>query len=261
MYRALFILLVVHCSLPRAGAGIDLRKATGLEYSITSPKPGRIVIRIHNSTTTTSEPSIECGTMFTGTRDQGKLMALRSAAVSVAPKASVEMSIPAAALSSREFSQAQDFAFSGDADPALRPLLDYCEAHDDLPAITAQLLVLCAVEDVSFPKWKEFLARQSRPESPTDVRPGEEVVAAIDALGVLRQWYPQRTFALASDPELKLSALRNPLARAKAMQFYGIVLPEAPMPPDLGTLLHTKTGDNCPICRQRALMQPREDGL
>jgi hypothetical protein len=60
---------------------------------------------------------------------------------------------------------------------------------------------------------------------------------------------------LAGDSELKLRALRNPWCRAKAMQVYGLSLGDGAVPPDLGQLLHTKPGDNCPICRQRALME------
>ena len=33
------------------------------------------------------------------------------------------------------------------------------------------------------------------------------------------------------------------------------------VPPDIGQLLHTTPGDNCPICRQRAEMQPSPNGL
>jgi hypothetical protein len=70
---------------------------------------------------------------------------------------------------------------------------------------------------------------------------------------VLREIAPTASFALAKDPELKLRALRNPWCRTKAMQLYGIALPEiAPgQAPDLGQLLHTKANDNCPVCRLR----------
>jgi hypothetical protein len=204
---------------------------------------------------------VEGGTVIAGTLDHAKMVTLRSAEVLVAANATAEMSIPAAPLSSGAFRRDQTFEFSEASDPALRALLDYCQSHDDLPAITAQLLVLCVAEDVTFAKWREFLAQQRPPGEAAANREAEDVAAAIDALGVLRQLYPRRTFALASDAELKLRALRNPVARLKAMQLYGLSLPEAPLPPDLGSLLHMKPGDNCPICRQRALMQPREDGL
>ena len=52
-----------------------------------------------------------------------------------------------------------------------------------------------------------------------------EITQAIDALGVLREIVPAQTFALGSDAELKLRALRNPWCRAKAMQLYGMTIP------------------------------------
>ena len=76
--------------------------------------------------------------------------------------------------------------------------------------------------------------------------------------GILRTVAPSQTFALGSDSGLKLRALRNPWCRAKAMELYGITIPATTADgqvPDLGQLLHTRPGDNCPICRQRALME------
>jgi hypothetical protein len=80
-----------------------------------------------------------------------------------------------------------------------------------------------------------------------------EIVQAVDALGILRTIAPARSFTLAKDPELKLRALRNPWCRAKAMQLYGLAVPELgpAQAPDLGQLLHTKANDNCPVCRLR----------
>ena len=143
-----------------------------------------------------------------------------------------------------------------ETEPRLAGLLDYFAQHNDVPRLTAQLLVLCVTEDITFAPWRRFLGAKPGAEPAP-----QEVVAAIDALGVLHAIHPQRSFALAADVELKLRALRNPVARGKATQLYGLALPDAPLPPTLGTLLHLKPGDNCPICRQRALMQPRDDGL
>ncbi|MGB8166408.1 MAG: hypothetical protein WCF18_02885 [Chthoniobacteraceae bacterium] len=261
MSRALLVLILFACPLARAGDGVDPRKIPNLRFSITAPIPGRVIVSMQNSATTACLPRVERGTVFVGGKDHKKLVALRSAELTVEPHSSGEMSIPAAVLSTRALDRTQPFELSEVTVPALGALLDYFQSRDDVPRTTAQLLVLCVQEDVSFSKWRDFLARQSASESSASAPLPDEVATAIDALGVLRQLSPQRTFALASDAELKLRALRNPLARVKAMKLYGLELPDAPLPPELGTLLHTKPGDNCPICRQRALMQPREDGL
>ncbi len=187
---------------------------------------------------------------------EGRVITLRAAQMAVPAHQTVEALIPCAALSTRTPLASGDRRPTTDTEPRLAGLLDYFSRNNDVPRLTAQLLVLCVTEDITFASWRRFLGAQPGTE-PTP----QEIGAAIDALGVLREIHPQSTFALASDAELKLRALRNPLARAKAAQLYGFALPDAPLPPALGTLLHRKPGDNCPICRQRALMQPREDGL
>jgi len=45
------------------------------------------------------------------------------------------------------------------------------------------------------------------------------------------------------------------------MQLYGMTLPDGLVAPDLQQLLHTKPGDNCPICRMRAQMPDAGNGL
>ena len=87
----------------------------------------------------------------------------------------------------------------------------------------------------------------------------DALIEALDAAGILHTIAPASTFRLASDPELKLRALRQPALRTKALGLFGMTIPgdAAPgqTPPDLSQLLHTKPGDNCPICRMRAQMQ------
>lgn len=128
----------------------------------------------------------------------------------------------------------------------------------DVPRATTQFVALAFLEDVTFAQWQRFLAPQRTGEPPGQTHPTPvEVTQAIDALGLLRRLAPEKTFALATDAELKFRALRNPWCRAKATQLYGIALPtsDGAVPPDLGQLLHLKPGDNCPVCRQRSEMQ------
>jgi hypothetical protein len=120
---------------------------------------------------------------------------------------------------------------------------------------------------MNYGQWLQTLAAapapansaQPAPASTTHPTPAD-ITEAVDVLGLLRHLAPQQTFAIASDSELKLRALRNPWCRVKAMQVYGLSLGDGAVPPDLGQLLHTKAGDNCPICRQRALMEKAAAG-
>ena len=196
------------------------------------------------------------GLIFAEPAEKNRAITLRATEFTVPAHHAADAIIPSAWLSSGAHIAAKNFRPTTDTEPRLAGLLKYFASHNDVPRSTAQLLVFCVAENITFAQWRRFLGAQPGSEPAP-----QQVVAAIDALGALREISPQASFALASDTELKLRALRNPVARDKAMQLYRIALPDAPLPPKLGTLLHTTPGDNCPICRQRALMQPREDGL
>jgi len=188
------------------------------------------------------------------------VIVLRGADLDVPAGGAATAEIPAAALSSKNLPE--DVAFDPIPDPELKlaPLLTYLATKNDVPKGTSQLVALALLEDVNFTQWEEFLApaRKSEPSGQTHPTPAE-ITEAVDALGLLRELAPAGVFSLAADSSLKLRALRNPWSRAKAMLLYGMTIPgDAPpgaVPPDLSQLLHTKPGDNCPICRMRAQMQ------
>jgi len=132
----------------------------------------------------------------------------------------------------------------------LDPLVEYSAAHNDLPRATAQVAALLLTGNIGYPQWVAFL-RLDR-SAPAESRPTPaDVVAALDALALTRQSEPKREFALYGDSEFRLKCLRNPWSRAKAMQLFAMQAPEGVVAPDIGQLLHTKPGDNCPICRMR----------
>ncbi len=240
----------------QAGERLSLAQALAepkLRCTITGATP--LTIAVENLSDAAVAVSQPAGLVCAATA-RDRIVTLRAVEIVVPPRRAAEAVVPCAALSPGSRTDALTFRPTPETEPRLTGLLDYFAGHNDVPRLTAQLLVWCVLEDFTFSQWQQSLGA-----APTAEAAAQQVVAAIDALGVLREVAPQHTFALASDPELKLRALRNPVARGKAMQLYGIILPDAPLPPELGTLLHTKPGDNCPICRQRALMQPREDGL
>jgi len=254
MLRLLLAFLVLACSA-RAAENLTLAQALArpkLRCEISGTDALTISVQNLSDLPVTVAPS--AGLIFASGED--RVITLRAAELVIPARQAVEAEIPCARLSSRPRAEAKNFQLTNETEPRLAGLLTYFAGHNDVPRLTAQLLVLCVTEDITFAPWRKFLNAQPGLE-PTP----QEVVAAIDALGTLREISPRQTFALGADAELKLRAYRNPVARNKAMQVFDISLPEAPLPPQLGSLLHTKPGDNCPICRQRALMQPRDDGL
>lgn len=215
-----------------------------LDLTLRNPSPAAVTV------------TIPAGLVAEGGDKPDRVIVLRKAEASVPPQGAVDVALPVAALSSRSSGTAQPFHLTTATEPRLTPLLDYLATQPDAPRATAQIAVLCMLENLSYPQWLQTLATSTEPAAARDPHPTPaEVTAAVDVLGILRQIAPQQTFALVSDSELKLRALRNPWCRAKAMQIYGLSLGDGAVPPDLGQLLHTKPGDNCPICRQRALLE------
>jgi hypothetical protein len=263
--RFLLVFAAVLTCTVSANASVTLAEALrdpALQCKITGSGHGVVQVAIENrgdGAMTIDQPA---GLICASLAGDARVITLRAAQIVVAAKGAADATIPAAALSTRNEGKLQPFAVTPDTEPKLAPFLAWLAKNNDAPRMTAQVAVLCVMEDVNFAQWQQFLAPQRVPSSaaPTPA----EIAAAVDALGVLRTLEPERKFALAADGELRLRALRNPWSRAKAAQLFGIPDPAgdgvAPTPPDLGTLLHTKANDNCPICRQRGLMQPREDG-
>jgi hypothetical protein len=213
----------------------------------------KLTLILHNSLPNAVAVTIPAGLLATGAKTGIRVIGLRTATATIPSGAALEMTLPVAALSSTTAATPQSFAVTSETEPRLTALLQMLADQPDAPRSTAQLAVFCLMEDVTFARWRQFSGAAS--ESPTPA----EVTQAIDALGLLRAVAPQRTFALAQDADLKARALRNPWCRAKAMAVYGLDLGDGALPPDLRQLLHTQAGDNCPICRQRALMQKPAD--
>ncbi len=210
----------------------------------------QLILTLRNSSPSALDITIPAGLIATGQTNTSRVINLRTAAAHVPAASALEVALPVAALTSKNTATPQSFTLTNASEPQLAALLQTLADQPDAPRSTAQLAVLALLEDLSFAQWRQFLGLAGEAQ-PTPA----EVTQAIDALGLLRLATPQRTFALAADPDLKLRALRNPWCRAKAMLVYGLDLGDGAVPPDLRQLLHTAPGDNCPICRQRALLE------
>jgi hypothetical protein len=212
----------------------------------------QLTATLRNAAATPQPVTIPAG-LIAGTAKGNRVIVTRAASVAVPAQGSLEVAVPVAAFSSGNPAASSAFELTTDSEPRLSALLRILADQPDAPKATVQLAVFAVLEDMTFAQWRKFLG-SSEPE-PTPA----EITQAIDALGLLRLAEPDRTFALANDDDLKRRALRNPWSRAKAMAVYRLDLGDGAVPPDLRQLLHTAPGDNCPICRQRGLMQGRAD--
>ncbi len=235
-----------------ATASVPLAEVV-VKNAIQAKSTGRDRLRLvlTNPTAGAMSVKVPAGTIFRGANG-ARIITLRSAGIDVPSHGSVEAEIPIAALSSRDAVGMQPFTLTGETEPKLAKLLEVLATQDDIPRTTSQLAVLALLEDPSYGQWLQFLAAMGESSG----NKSDVVIQAIDTLGLLKTLEPERTFALAKDNELKLRALRNPIARPKAVQIYGLSLPDDPaLPsasvPSLKQLLHTQPGDNCPTCRMR----------
>jgi hypothetical protein len=171
------------------------------------------------------------------------------------------MSVPAAVLSAKSpWKPGAPVSPAETTEPRVAPLLTYLATRNDVPRETSQLVVLALTENINFADWQTYAAAA---QSAKLASPASDVAVALDALTILRTVAPQGQFALATDAALKLRALHDPILRGKARQLFGLAVPgDAPagaVAPDLGQLMHTKPGDNCPICQLRTQMQRPAD--
>ncbi|HEV7869509.1 MAG TPA: hypothetical protein VGO90_17600 [Chthoniobacteraceae bacterium] len=205
-------------------------------------------VNVVNSSATPLKIEQPAGAIYSG--EGVRLVSLKAWSVEVPARGSATVKVPIAALTWRSLTVPKAFVWTDQKEPRIEPLLAYLAKRPDVSSVAAQLAVLCFTEDIGFASWQQFLAAQRAARGEGTAPPPTDIVAAIEVLEILRELAPKQPFALASDGELKLRALRNPWCRAKAVELYGLTAPGAPaLAPELSTLLHARTGDNCPICR------------
>lgn len=210
--------------------------------------------------------SIETGTLWQAANG-ARYVALRKGEMIVPARGAGSISVPAAALAGTSvWLPRQKVQPLATREPRLEPLLAYLSTRNDVPRRTSQLVVLALLEDLNFAAWQQSAANANTPSTTSESAAAaqtRETATALDALSILREIAPRQDFALAADPALKLRALHDPALRAKALQLYGLSIPGDPPAvgaiPSVGQLMHTTPGDNCPVCRLRQEMRPRED--
>ena len=212
----------------------------------------QLTVTIENRSDQPRTVVIPAGTILQSVGGGVKIVIVREAQLAMAVGGSAKAELRTAALSVKNDPLTRAFTPIPDSAPPLAPLLTHLATHPDFPPLSAQAAVLSLLENVTFPQWQQFLAKQ-RAEGVHDAASAAvETAQTIGGLELLRAVAPEQHFALVDDTNLKLLALRNPLCRAKAAEIYGLVEPV--LPPKVGELLHVAPNDNCPICRQRSQM-------
>jgi hypothetical protein len=248
-------LLAAALLLPAAANAVSLVDAEAdpsLKVEIGGDGRTQVTVTVSNQSTHAQSIEIPAGLVGVG-KSGSRVATIRAATIEIPKGQTGEAIVPAVPLSLKNSAAVEPFTMSRDQVEKLQPLVNWSAKQNDLPRTTAQVASLLLLEDVNFAQWQEFL----RKEPLTEPRPTPgDVAAAVDAISIVRQLVPDRKLAIAEDPEFRLRALRNPWSRAKAMQLFGMNPPEGVPVPDLNQLLHTRPGDNCPICRLRNQADP-----
>jgi hypothetical protein len=253
-------LLLVALLLPAAGNAVPLPDAQSnpsLKIDIRGDGRNQLTVIVNNQTSGSTSIDVPAGLVAIG-KSGSRVATIRAASLEVAKGQTGEIVVPVVPLSLKSDIAVESFTLSADRMEKLQPFFDWSAKQNDLPRVTAQLAALLLLENVDFAQWQEFLRREPLIEPrPTP----SDIAAGIDAISIVRQLAPDRKMAIANDPEFRLRALRNPWSRAKAMQLFGMNPPEGVPIPDLNQLLHTRPGDNCPICRLRNQAGDPSNGL
>lgn len=246
--------------LPVAGKAVSLLDAQAngqLKIEVRGDGRNQLTVVVSNQSSDSTSIEVPAGLVAIG-KSGVRVATIRSASMQIAKGQAGEIVVPIVPLSLKNGTTAELFTIVPDRVEALQPLIELSAKENDLPRATAQLAALLLLENVEFAPWQEFLRREPLNEPrPTP----SDIAAAIDAISIARKLAPERKLTIADDPEFRLRALRNPWSRAKAMQLFGMNPPEGVPIPDLNQLLHTRPGDNCPVCRLRAQSSDPSNGL
>jgi hypothetical protein len=249
------LLLLAAMMLPETGKAVplvDAQSIASLKIDVRGDGRSQLTVIVKNQSPDPAVIDIPAGLVAAG-KSGARVAAIRAATMEIAKGQTGEMVVPVVPLSLKNGAESEPFTVVRDRVEGLQPLMEWSAKQNDVPRTTAQLAALLLLGNVEFTEWQEFLNREHQSEPrPTPA----DIAAAVDAISIVRQLAPGRKMAIAEDPEFRLRALRNPWSRAKAMQLFGMNPPEGVPIPDLNQLLHTRPGDNCPICRLRNQSDP-----
>jgi len=235
----------------------DAAKTSGQECLLVSDQSGDVVLKASNQLASEARLEIPAGLICTTRDGSAKCVILREMIITLPPNGSQTRTLSVTPISGT-FVAGEKLRPTSEELEKLKPLLKYLADHPETTQAASQLAALCLIRDVDFAKWLATLPAQAAPSN-------SNLEVALDAFEVLRQVAPDGSFSLQRDAQLKMLALHIPETRGKAMRVYGINLQPAavdvPSLPNISQLLHTKPGDNCPICRQRAAAERLQNSL
>ena len=165
---------------------------------------------------------VPAGQIFENERNA--VVVVRAAVLTLAPGKTGELSLQTAALRSHNKVVEAPLRLSPQTAPRLDPLLGYIGDHAEFTPGAIQTAVLAVTENLPLSAVAKFSSGAGQLRSRFDTtafRAGTaDIIAALSALREIGR--KDDEVAMSIDPQLKIEAMIDPLARATAMRYYGL---------------------------------------
>ena len=156
--------------------------------------------------------------------DRNSVVVVRLGLLTLAPGKSGELSLQTAALRSGNRIAETAYRLSLSTAPKLDALLSYVRDHADFTPVAIQTAVLAATENLPLSAVAKFSTAAGQLPSRFDTKAFRadttDIIAALRALREIG--LKDDALAMTVDPQLKIEAMIDPLARPMAMPYYGI---------------------------------------
>lgn len=205
----------------------DVEMAMALEEkSVTAEIRGNGRDRIRISLTNTGagplKVTVRAGQLFENERNV--MVAVHPADVTVPPRETKEVAVQAAATKSTNTMAELPYQLGYGMLPRVQSLLSHIQNRPELTAGTIQTAILALTDNLSLSAVAKFTLASAPIPSRFNTDPFRvETFEIMSALGLLREiGISDTTVVMTVDPQLKIEAMIDPMARAMAMRYYSI---------------------------------------
>ena len=179
----------------------------------------RMTVQLRNNSPTPLRVAVTVGQLLEGGRN--RVVVTRSATAELMPARTVELKLVTAALHSSNLVADAPYKLSYHNADRVQGFLKWAAEADGLSAPAMQTAVLAITENLPLTALAKFAAGKPG-EYNTDAFRAEtaDLIAAVNALRDCGA--KVETFAIASDPQLRIESMIEPLSREAAKRYYGI---------------------------------------
>ncbi len=215
----------------KGGLGISVNDALGRDWVAVSYRGNareKLAARLLNRTEKPLSITFLPGMLFESQDRPNQVVLVRGDTVPLAPGETREVGLLSAATRASNQVGNHVFLVRPGRLPQLDTLLTHLEKNPEVSAEAIQTAVLVILENPPISAFAKFTLVSGVAPGPTPATPppAHFKVATLDivaALALLKEIdLPQRDLVLATEPQLKVEALIDPLAHADALRYYGI---------------------------------------